>query len=106
MPSLRRSGGCVETFGNDYQAGTGNGASGYGIPLRLAGQSVDDTSADATSGAGGYYNVRRWREPATGRFTRREQVLDPELLDLAYTYAGLKPKSLNPLRPPREGHPG
>jgi RHS repeat-associated protein len=59
-------------FGTDYQAGTGNGASENGIPLRLPGQWVDDTWADATSGAGVYYNVWRWLEPQTARYTRTD----------------------------------
>ena len=84
--------GGFQPFGTDYQAGmTGVGASENGVDLRLPGQWVSDVWDDATSGAGVYYSPWRWLEPATGRFTRREQILDPELMDLAYAYAGLNP---------------
>jgi RHS repeat-associated protein len=81
--------GGFQPFGTDYQAGTGNGASDNGIPLRLPGQWVSDVWADATSGAGVYYNLGRWVEPQTGRFTRPDPLglLGPE--DLEDTYSNL-----------------
>jgi len=66
--------GSFEPFGIDYQAGTGNGASDHGIYLRLPGQWDDGTWDDATSGAGVYYNVARWMEPGTGRYTRTDPL--------------------------------
>ncbi len=64
-----------EPFGTDYQAGmTGVGASENGIDLRLPGQWVDDTWADATSGAGIYYNVNRWAEQQTGRYIKTDPL--------------------------------
>ena len=67
--------GSFEPFGTDYQAGmTGVGASENGIDLRLPGQWVDDTWADATSGAGVYYNVWRWYAPDVGRYTRPDPL--------------------------------
>ncbi len=66
--------GGFEPFGTDYQAGTGNGASENGIPLRLPGQWVDDTWADATSGAGIYQSTWRWLEPQTGRYSRPDPL--------------------------------
>jgi hypothetical protein len=59
-----------EPFGMDWQAGTGAGASENGVFLRLPGQWVDTTWEAATLGAEIYYNVARWYEPQTGRYTR------------------------------------
>ena len=70
--------GGFEPFGTDYQAGTGNGASDYGIPLRLPGQWVSDVWANATSGVGIYQNAWRFLETQTGRYTR------PDPLGLRY----------------------
>ncbi len=66
--------GGFEPFGTDYQAGTGNGASDNGIPLRLPGQWEDGTWADSTSGAGLYYNVYRWYAPDIGHYTRPDPL--------------------------------
>ncbi len=66
--------GGFEPFGNDYQAGTGNGASDKGIPLRLPGQWDNGTWADSTSGAGVHYNVWRWSAPNIGRYTRPDPL--------------------------------
>jgi RHS repeat-associated protein len=62
--------GCFEPFGTDYQAGTAAGASQSGIYLRRPGQWDDGTWDEASSGAGIYYNVWRFLEPHTGRYTR------------------------------------
>jgi RHS repeat-associated protein len=84
-------------FGTDYQAGTGNGASENGIRLRLPGQWVDDTWADATSGAGIYQNTWRWYAPDIGRYSRPDPLgVDPISAGLQgnpnlYTYASLNP---------------
>ncbi len=85
--------GGFQPFGTDYQAGTGSGASDNGISLRLPGQWVDPTWADATSGAGLYYNVWRWYAPSTGTYDR------PDLLPLAralegYVFADNRPTAL------------
>jgi len=80
-------------FGTDYQAGmTGVGASENGIPLRLPGQWVDGTWDDATSGAGVYYNVHRWYEHRTGKYSRPDPLgLDGGINPYAYAFS-------NPLR--------
>ena len=62
--------GGLEPFGRDHQAGTPAGALESGLFLRLPGQWEDSTWTDATSGAGIAYNVARWIEPQTGRYTR------------------------------------
>ncbi len=95
--------GGFEPFGNDYQQGTMAGASENGIDLRLPGQWVDDTWADATSGAGVYYNVYRWLEMGTGRFTRTDPFLagpvDPGFLEEGhqplFAYTGNRPTILS-----------
>jgi len=66
--------GGFEPFGGDYQQGTMAGALDNGIYLRLPGQWNDGTWSDATSGAGVYYNVHRWYQPATGRYTRADPI--------------------------------
>ncbi len=43
-----------------------------GRPIAQLG--IDGTWADATSGAGVYYNVNRWYQPATGRYTRPDPI--------------------------------
>jgi RHS repeat-associated protein len=68
--------GGFEPFGNDYQAGTAAGASDNGIFLRLPGQWDDGTWDEASSGAGVYYNVHRWYEEGTGRYTRPDPFHD------------------------------
>ena len=86
-----------EPFGTDYQAGTGNGASDYGIPLRLPGQWVDDTWLDATSGAGVYYSPWRYLETQTGRYLRPDPLgarNERGIASQPYGYASLNPLSL------------
>ncbi len=83
--------GGFQPFGTDYQAGMPAGASQKGIDLRLPGQWVSDVWADATSGAGIYYNVWRFLEPQTGRFTRPDPV---GFLPRLYRYAGSNPLTL------------
>ncbi len=90
--------GSFEPFGTDFQAGTGNGASDYGIHLRLPGQWVDDTWSDSTSGAEIYQNTWRFLETQTGRFTRPDPF-GPRGGDLnPYVYARANPLSyIDPL---------
>ncbi len=83
--------GGLEPFGTDYQAGTGNGASDYGIPLRLPGQWVSDVWADATSGAGIYQNVWRWYAPDVGRYTRPDPLSLNHPQEDAYLYGQANP---------------
>ncbi len=61
-------------FGTDYQAGLPTGASENGIDLRLPGEWDDTAWTDATSGASVHYNVWRWLEPETGRYTRPDPL--------------------------------
>jgi RHS repeat-associated protein len=76
--------------------------------LLVPGQWDDETWAEASSGAGLFYNVHRWIEPGTGRYTRVDAIgllgsMNP------YNYAwssptrwsdplGLSPKPLPPER--------
>jgi len=70
--------GGFEPFGTDYQEGMAGGALQNGIALRLPGQWDDDTWADATSGAGLYYNVHRWYARGTSAYTRPDPLdVDP-----------------------------
>lgn len=57
--------GGFEPFGRDYAD-----ARGAGIFLRLPGQWWDPVWEDAALGADVYYNVHRWYEYGTGRYTR------------------------------------
>ena len=66
--------GGFEPFGADYQAGTPAGSQEHGIFLRLPGQWDDDTWRTASLGAEVYYNVWRWHEYGTGRYTRPDPV--------------------------------
>ena len=100
--------GGFEPFGEDWQAGTGTGASNNGVFLRLPGQWTDPSWEDATLGAELYYNVNRWYERGTGRYVR------PDPLGLvgglnSYGYAwqdpvdwtdplGLSPRPMTPSR--------
>jgi RHS repeat-associated protein len=83
--------GGFEPFGTDYQAGTMAGALDKAIYLRPPGQWEDGTWADATSGAGIAYNVARWIEPGTGRYTRPDPVGITELAVNLYAYVNSNP---------------
>lgn len=63
--------GGFEPFGRDWRAGTSQGASENGVFLRFPGHWSDQS----WSGAGGlHYNVHRWYQPATGRYTSPDPV--------------------------------
>jgi len=62
--------GGFEPFGRDWQEGSANDALTKGIPLRLPGQWDDPAWTEATLGADIFYNVHRWYEPQTGRYTK------------------------------------
>jgi len=66
--------GSFEPFGTDWQANTMAGASDNGLYLRLPGQWDDGTWDGATSGSGVNYNVHRWYQPGTGRYTRPDPI--------------------------------
>jgi RHS repeat-associated protein len=89
---VRLKGG-FEPFGSDYQQGTPAGALDNGIALRLPGQWEDGTWADATSGAGIYYNLHRWYSPGVGRYTKSDPV---RWLQFAthYLYASNRPLTI------------
>ena len=77
--------GGFEPFGGDYA-----GARDFGIFLRLPGQWFDPIWEGATMGVDLYYNVHRWYEYGTGRYTR----VDPLGLEggpHTYTYAAGQP---------------
>jgi RHS repeat-associated protein len=82
--------GGFEPFGRDYQAGTPDAALDNGLHLRLPGQWEDLSWHDATSGASVYYNVHRWIEPATGRYTRLDPFGLRYVINL-FTYASGNP---------------
>lgn len=85
--------GGFEAFGRDYQAGTAGGALENELFLRLPGQWEDGTWADATSGAGLYYNVHRWLEWQTARFSRPDPlgILRPHALAHPSAFAQANP---------------
>jgi RHS repeat-associated protein len=66
--------GGFEPFGRDWQAGTGDGALENGMFLRLPGQWDSGTWAEAAMGGDLYYNVHRWLESSTGRYTRPDPI--------------------------------
>jgi RHS repeat-associated protein len=72
--------GGFEPFGRDWLAGTPNGAQGSGVFLRFPGQWFEETWEGSTVGAELVYNVHRWYESQTGRYTRPDPlgVLPPE----------------------------
>ncbi len=73
--------GGFEPFGRDWNEYTPNDALSKGIFLRLPGQWVDDFWRSTKVGANLYYNLNRWYEPSTGRYTRS----DPEGLSLFFS---------------------
>ncbi len=101
--AVRWSGG-FEPFGRDWQAGTPTGALENGLFLRLPGQ-IDDPlwrgiqPPIAPLAADLYYNVHRWYEPQTGRYTSVDPLgsqVDSrsEPLTEAFAYAGSRPTRL------------
>ncbi len=82
--------GPFEPFGRDTLAGSAFGATESGIYLRFPGQWDDGTWAEAGSGAELSYNVHRWYETGTGRYSR----VDPLGVEgdfHPYTYASSAP---------------
>jgi RHS repeat-associated protein len=71
--NVKWSGG-FEPFGRDWQEGTPQGASESEVFLRLPGQWVDEAWQEASLGVDLYYNVFRWLEPGTGRYTRPDPL--------------------------------
>ena len=72
--------GGLEPFGRDWQEGTANDMLTKGIFLRLPGQWDDALFSNATLGADIYYNVHRWYEPQTGRYTSVDPLMSGEML--------------------------
>jgi len=103
--------GGFEPFGRDYQQGTANDALTLGLPLRLPGQWDHTIWEDATLGANLYYNVHRWNETGTGRYTQVDPLrsvpafqqelprpLDAEVFSALFAYAAGNPLSfIDPL---------
>ncbi len=91
--------GGLEPFGRDWQEGTANDMLTKGIFLRLPGQWDDSYFDKTTIGADIYYNVHRWFEPQTGRYTRTDPlVLRPDPESNAFLYANANPlRFLDPL---------
>jgi RHS repeat-associated protein len=68
------SGGPFELFGRDWQEGMAAAASENVIFLRFPGQWDDGRWSGADAGAGVYYNLHRWYEAGTGRYTRNDPL--------------------------------
>ena len=66
--------GGFEPFGRDWLEGTPDGAEENGVFLRFPGQWVDETWAGSSLGAEVVYNVHRWYERGTGRYTRPDPL--------------------------------
>lgn len=82
--------GGFEPFGRDYQQGTSQDALTKGIFLRLPGQWLSAQWENATLGMQLYYNVHRWYEPATGRYTS----VDPLLKSAAFPESSVRPSGV------------
>ena len=103
--------GGLEPFGRDWQEGTANDTLTKGIFLRFPGQWDDGLFANATLGGDVYYNVHRWYESQTGRYTRVDPLHsvpvalerevggnDPERFSPLFIYAASNPMSyIDPL---------
>jgi len=66
--------GGTEPFGRDFQEGGASDMLTKDIPLRLPGQWDDALFGAATLGADVYYNVYRWYEPQTGRYSSADPL--------------------------------
>src|SRR5690606_26309120 len=77
-------------FGEDWQAGTGQDSLAKGIFLRMPGQWKDPLWSDATYPMELVYNVHRWYETGTGRYTRADPLGIETLLNL-HTYVNSNP---------------
>ncbi len=62
--------GGFEPFGRDHQQGGAQDSLAKGIFLRMPGQWDDSLFNGATLGDDVYFNLYRWYEPQTGRYTR------------------------------------
>lgn len=86
--------GPFEPFGRDSLAGTAGGALENGIFLRLVGQWEDETWIGPSLGAAVFYNVHRWYETGTGRYTRADPLglENPAGIEVhPYLYVGESP---------------
>jgi RHS repeat-associated protein len=79
----------VETGGG----GAPDGAQENGVFLRFPGQWLNATWAAASMGAEVVYNVHRWYENSTGRYTRTDPIVYDRAIS-AFGYAGQRPVSL------------
>jgi RHS repeat-associated protein len=66
--------GGFEPFGRDWQEGTSNDALAKGIGLRLLGQWDDAIFENSTLGAEQYYNLNRWYESPTSRYSGPDPI--------------------------------
>ena len=77
-------------FGEDW-----NGAEAAGVFLRLAGQWEDESWTKTSLGTSLSYNVNRWYEPSSGRYTQKDpmgvQGGTTSSLNLLYGYAAQNP---------------
>jgi RHS repeat-associated protein len=74
------------------------GALANDVFLRFPGQWEDDVWQQATLGSELYYNVHRWYQPQTGRYTRADPLRPYDLGGNSYAYASANPiGSFDPL---------
>jgi RHS repeat-associated protein len=78
--------GGFEPFGRDWRDGSPGGAGENDVFLRFLGQWFDETWLDSTSGAELFYNVHRWYEAGTGRYTRPDPLISLSGWDRSYAY--------------------
>jgi RHS repeat-associated protein len=88
--------GGLEPFGRDWQEGTANDMLTKGIFLRFPGQWDDGLLTNATLGGDIYYNVHRWAEPQTGRYSSPDPLISMTLWPSrenqdAFLYARARP---------------
>lgn len=96
--------GGFKPFGEDWQAGTAQDSLAKGMFLRMPGQWKDPLWGVATYKMELFYNVNRWYEPQTGRYTRVDPALGSysieeggsryEVIGHAYAYAEGRPSVL------------
>lgn len=89
--------GGFEPFGRDWQEGSSNDALARGIFLRLPGQWDDAVFGDSTLGAEASYNVNRWYDSQTARFSSGDPLGLSEGINL-FSYSFSRPlRYIDPL---------
>jgi RHS repeat-associated protein len=95
MASIQEAGTAIDwyggfkPFGEDWQAGTAQDSLTKGIFLRMPGQWKDPLWGTATYRMELFYNVNRWYEPQTGRYTKTDPLGLPDPVDFDDSYFNL-----------------